>query len=288
MSREDPTLVIAPQETKRYLGGAGIVAAHCKGLGAEVDFLSVVGEDECYAWAKKNLAEYGVNATFLHDSSRQTTLKQRYRVAQKTIMRVSHLQQHEISKELQDKIYKKIEKKINKLNLIIFSDFNYGVLPQALVDKLIKLGKKNNVLMAADSQTSSQIGDITRFTGVDLITPTEHEVRVSLRESSVGLHKLAEELIVKCGFKLAVITLGEAGCLILNNETILDRLPAINYSSIDVSGAGDSMLAGISLSLAVDANALQATYIGAIISAVQISRVGNIPIKIEEIKNALF
>ena len=108
-----------------------------------------------------------------------------------------------------------------------------------------------------------------------------------MRDSSIGLHKLAEELIKKCKFKIAVITLGEAGSLILNDEMILDRLPALNYSPVDVSGAGDSMIVGIAMSLAVGATPLQASYIGALASAIQVSRIGNLPIQLEEIKKAL-
>jgi rfaE bifunctional protein kinase chain/domain len=287
MSREDPTLVVSPQEAKKYLGGAGIVAAHCKGMGAKVHFYSVLGADELSTWAEKILSEYSIQYKLYPDETRPTTLKQRYRVGQKTMLRVSHLRQHEISTEMQDQIYLEIENQIKKLDCLIFSDFNYGVLPQTLVEKLIQLGKDNQVFMAADSQTSSQMGDVTRFSGVNLVTPTEHEARISLRDQVSGLNILAHRLVEKSNASLAAVTLGEAGSLVITDHLELDRLPSMNTSPVDVSGAGDSMLVGISMAKALGASAFQAAYIGAIASAIQVGRIGNSPIKISEIKEAL-
>ena len=73
--------------------------------------------------------------------------------------------------------FQKLKKIIKKLDLIIFSDFNYGFLPQKLVERVIKLAKENKTYLVADSQSSSQIGDIARFKNVNLITPTEHEAK---------------------------------------------------------------------------------------------------------------
>ena len=287
MSREDPTLVVSPQDSKKFLGGAAIVAAHCRSMGANVHFYSVLGRDELSNWAKEKLAEYGVVAELYLDESRPTTLKQRYRVAQKTMIRVSHLRQHEISTDIQDKIYWGIERQIKNIDCLIFSDFNYGVLPQSLVDRLIKLGQDNQIFMAADSQTSSQTGDITRFSGVDLVTPTEHEARISLRDQVSGLHIIAQELVKKSKTRLAILTLGEAGSIVINENFEMDRLPSLNACPVDVSGAGDSMLVGVALSKTLRLNDFQASYIGAIASAIQVGRLGNLPITTEEIRRSL-
>lgn len=287
MSREDPTLVISPQESKIFLGGAGIVAAHCSGLGANVSFYSVTGDDALSGWSKKKLNEYGVHAELFADGSRPTTLKQRYRVDQKTMMRVSHLRQHEISVEIQDKIFSSIEESISNIDCLIFSDFNYGALPQMLVDRLILLGHKNQIFMAADSQTSSQMGDITRFSGVDLITPTEHEARIALRDQTSGLHVVAQELVKKANANLVIITLGAAGSLVIDRDLNMDRLISLNQSPIDISGAGDSMLLGIALAKTLKASSFQAAYIGALAAAIQVGRIGNIPLSASEIKMAI-
>ena len=79
MSQEDPTLVVTPIEKKKYIGGAGIVAAHAVGLGAKVNLLTVSGDDEERDFAENKLNSYGVNTEFFSDESRPTTLKQRFR-----------------------------------------------------------------------------------------------------------------------------------------------------------------------------------------------------------------
>ena len=287
MSREDPTLVVCPQESKMYLGGAGIVAAHCQGMGAKVNFYSVVGKDQLSRWAKEKLSEYSVSTNLYSDESRPTTLKQRYRVGQKTMMRVSHLRQHEISIELQNKIYEDIKENIKNIDCLIFSDFNYGALPQSLVEKLIILGKEHKIFMAADSQTSSQMGDIARFSGVDLVTPTEHEARIALRDQASGLHIVAQELVKKSSANLLVLTLGAAGSLVVDKNLEMDRLPSLNTSPIDISGAGDSMLVGVALCKALKIDSFKAAYIGAVAAAIQIGRIGNTPITDLELQNSL-
>lgn len=287
MSREDPTLVLSPQESKLFLGGAGIVAAHCKGMGASVNFYSVIGNDNLSNWTKDKLIEYGISSKIQLDESRPTTLKQRFRVGSKTMMRISHLRQHQISIEIQNIIYEEIAEQIKNIDCLIFSDFNYGVLPEGLVKRLIKLGKESGVFMAADSQTSSQMGDVMRFIGVDLITPTEHEARISLRDHVSGLHVVAQDLVRQSATDLAILTLGGAGSLVINAKMEMDRLPSLNTAPIDVSGAGDSMLVGAALAKALKKSSFQAAYIGAIAAAIQVGRIGNIPIKVEEITHAI-
>ena len=103
MSQEDPTIVVTPIDTKKYIGGAGIVAAHAAGLGAEVDFFTVAGNDNSKKFAKEVLKNFKVNANIFIDESRPTTLKQRYRSRGKSMLRVSYLHQDAISLEIQKK-----------------------------------------------------------------------------------------------------------------------------------------------------------------------------------------
>lgn len=283
MSREDPTLVVSPQETSRFLGGAGIVAAHARALGGTVDFFTAAGNDDLALWAQEKLSGYRVNSKLIKDDSRPTTLKQRYRVGSKTMMRVSHLRQHEIGKDIQDIIAEEVSRKINNTDLLIFSDFNYGVLPQTLVSKIVEMANANKVFIAADSQASSQMGDITRYAGVNLVTPTEYEARISLRDQSSGLHIVAQELLKVCRANGAAVTLGEAGVLVIDKDLQIDRLPSFNPSPKDISGAGDSMLVSMAMARTVGANQFQAAFIGALAAAVQVGRLGNLPISLVEI-----
>ncbi len=100
MSQEDPTIVVTPINSTLFLGGAGIVAAHGAGLGAAVDLISISGSDGTRDFAAEALAAAGVTAHLLADSSRPTTLKQRFRSKGKTLLRVSHLHQGAVATRL--------------------------------------------------------------------------------------------------------------------------------------------------------------------------------------------
>lgn len=283
MSQEDPTIVVTPIETKRFIGGAGIVAAHARGLGGNVRYLSIAGEDEAALYAEDKLSEYGVECQIFRDESRPTTLKQRYRAAGKTLLRVSHLRQHAISTDLAMQILRRVRLAMADCDLVVFSDFNYGCLPQGLVDEIIALGQEMGVRMVADSQASSQVSDVSRFTGMTLLTPTEREARLALRDLGCGLAVLAENLATKSKAENVVITLGSEGVLALakcgtKGEWITDILPAFNTSPKDSAGAGDSFLTCTSMALCAGENIWKSVYLGSIAAACQVSRLGNTPL----------
>lgn len=291
MSQEDPTIVVTPLLSEKFLGGAGIVAAHTKGLGATVSFFTVLGCDDAAVYAKEKLAEYNINSFCYSDETRPTNLKQRFRAGNKTMLRVNHLKQHHISIELQTEILQDIEEEIKSAQVLIFSDFSYGCLPQRMIDEIISLGKKYGLIMSADSQSSSQTGDIARFNDMTLVTPTEREIRLAVDDFESGLIVISDKLKAKANPKNIFITLASEGVIInkynSKDEFFTDRLTAMNQNPKDVAGAGDSMLSTASLALAVGANIWQAAYLSSIAAACQVSRVGNLPLKKEDIQKEL-
>ena len=292
LSREEPTVVVTPLHTDKFLGGAGIVAGHSSGLGANTYLLSVCGDDGAAEYSKEKVEDLGLSAHFIVDQDRHTTVKQRYRSDGKSLLRVNHLNQNSISPDLQDQLFSQFEKIVKKINLVIFSDFNYGCLPQRLVDRITHSCLKNNILMAADSQSSSQTGDIARFKEMDLITPTEHEARLSVRNNEDGLVVLARKLQVAANCENMLLKLGAEGALVYtkpddNNNIGTDRIFALNSNPKDVAGAGDSMLVGSSMSRTCGATIWEAALVGAMAASIQVGRVGNVPIRTDEMKELL-
>lgn len=292
MSQEDPTLVVSPQEIKQYLGGAGIVASHASMLGAVVNLLSVTGHDKQRDFAATVLDEYNVNYSLAIDNTRSTTLKQRFRSHGKSLLRVSTLSQQAISTRLQELILSEFEKMASNFDAVIFSDFNYGCLPQNLVNKLISIAKENNAFIAADSQSSSQLGDISRFKGADLITPTEREARLSVKNSDDGLVVLADKVIAETNSKYILLKLGKDGMIAHHSgsgsiQPDTERLPALNFTPVDVSGAGDSVLITSTLALTAGATLWESSLLGSIAAYVQVGRVGNIPLTKTELLSAI-
>jgi rfaE bifunctional protein kinase chain/domain len=287
MSQEEPTIVVTPVDSTRFIGGSGIVASHAAGLGAEVKLLSVIGKDQSGNFAERKTCDFGVDAYLFKDDSRPTTLKQRYRSSGKSLLRVNHMHKNSISKEIQKQIIKKIRLFIKDIDILIFSDFNYGCLPQNLVEKITILAKDNNVLLAADSQSSSQIGDISRFKNMDLITPTEMEARISTKDHENGLVVLTNALQEQSNANNILLKIGEEGLLIHasaknSSDRYTDKINALNSMPRDVAGAGDSMLITSAMTLAVGGNIWEASLLGSLASAIQVSRVGNIPINKKE------
>jgi rfaE bifunctional protein kinase chain/domain len=232
----------------------------------------------------EKLQSYGVRTRMIKDSSRPTTLKQRYRAGNKTLLRVSHLRQHKISKALQQQAVDHAIAAIDEANLVIFSDFNYGVLPQELVDRVTKECHRRGVMIVADSQSSSQIGDVSRFKGAALLTPTEREARIALDNYEDGLVVLAEALRLRAHAENIVITLGTEGLLIHakteeKGQWVTDRLAALNTAPKDPAGAGDSLLVCTAMALALGTTIWESIYLGSLAAACQVGRIGTIPLK---------
>ena len=296
VSREDASVVMKPEVYNRFVGGAAVVASHARSLGAEVSFFSVAGLDPDKDFACETLKGLGVSCFVLSEEGRPTTKKTRFRIDGRSVARVNDFSGHSIESKNQELIFKYFCEVSDDFDLVIFSDFGYGVLPGSLIRKIIDHCKSRGTLVVADSQTSSQVGDLLKFSGVDYITPTEHEARMALRDNESGLVELAKNLSLATGVKHIALTLAAEGVLISrfwdgdDNAQLLfmnDTLPAFSTSPIDVSGAGDAFLVTSAMYMAVCADIWQASYIGSAAAAVQVSRTGNIPISKSELLNAL-
>lgn len=287
MSQEDPTIVVKPIKKETFVGGAGIVAAHISKLGANVKFFTCANKDSYSNFALEKLQEYGVKTSIIFDETRQTIVKQRYHASGKTLLRVNNLQNHDISYDLCKQQIKQIKHALKSADLLIFSDFNYGALPQMLVDEVTNYSNVKGIKIAADSQSSSQFGNISRYKNIHMITPTEREARLALQDFKSGIACLIDKLIQKTKALHVLLKLGSDGIVIGNSCNIInclkvDKLPAFNYLPRDVSGAGDSLLACTAMSLGVNADIWQAAYMGSIAAACQVSKIGNVPLRKQE------
>ena len=287
MSQEDATIVVSPIDKKKFVGGASIVAAHAASLGSKSYFLSVVGNDNEGKFLEKKLKDYGVFTNFITDDSRPTTKKVRFRSSEKSLLRLNTFDQTPISSNIENKILNKIEKLVKKVDVVIFSDFNYGLLNKKFVNKIAdKINNSKKITIAADSQSSSQLGDITKFKKIDLITPTEYEARVSSKNFSSGIVELSLNLLNETNVKNVVLTLNKEGILIQSGKKenySTDKLNALSEIVRDPAGAGDSFLIISAMSFAINHNIWISAYLGSLASALQVQKIGNTPLDPKEL-----
>lgn len=285
MSAEAPVLVVKELDNREFIGGAAVVASHVKALGGQCDYISVVGDDSQSNQVSEVLKDRGINASLFVDNTRPTTYKTRYMVENQKLFRVSRIKDHRISERIESEIIKKITKLAPKLDGIMISDFVYGVITPEVISSVVNLAKKYNFKLFGDLQCSSQVGKVTKFIGFDLITPTEKESRIALNDNENGIEWIANTLLSQTKSKNMLIKLGSDGFIAYGNEEVSQRqnFPALTSNPVDVSGAGDSLFAAMSVSLSSGSDVVEASVFGTCMASLAVKEVGNIPINKEKL-----
>ena len=287
MSAEAPVLVVKELENREFIGGAAIVASHVAALNAKCHYISVVGEDDQSNIVSKSLIEQGVSTELIVDSSRPTTYKTRYMVENQKLFRVSRMKNHKISEKIEREIIDKLTVLAPDIDGILVSDFVYGVVTQNMLDAISDLSREFDIELYGDLQCSSQVGKVSKFHGFDLITPTEKESRVALDDNESGIEWIANTLLKDTKSKNILMKLGSDGFIAYDNSNSIERqnFPALSINPVDVTGAGDSLFAAMSVSLSSGASLVEASVIGTCMASLAVKEVGNTPISKEKLNN---
>jgi len=289
MSAEAPVLVVKELENREFIGGAAIVASHVAALGAKCHYISVVGEDDQSNMVSKSLIGQNIGVDLIVDESRPTTYKTRYMVENQKLFRVSRIKDHKISAEIEQKIIDKLTVLAPNIDGILVSDFIYGVITQNILDFIIKLSKQFNIKLYGDLQCSSQAGKVSKFRDFDLITPTEKESRIALDDNESGVEWVATTLLKNTNSKNMLMKLGSDG-FIAYSKNLIDRqdFPALSVNPVDVTGAGDSLFAVMSVSLSSGANLIEASVIGTCMASLAVKDIGNTPITNDRLNQYIY
>ena len=252
-------------------------------MGAQCQFLPVIGDDKPAKFVKQTLIEQKITPHLLIDQDRPTTFKIRYMVGNQKILRVSRMQEHSLPYSLESKVIYKLESLIPEIDGVIICDYVYGVVTSRVLDAVINFTKKHGVSLFGDLQCSSQIGNVSKFKQFDLICPTEREARIALSDQESGLEKLAMTLLRQTQCKNLLITLGAKGFIAYHtdngNKVVQSQhFPALTTNPVDVTGAGDALLSVMALSHCVGANLIESSVLGTCVSAITVNRIGNIPV----------
>jgi rfaE bifunctional protein kinase chain/domain len=271
-----------------FVGGAGIVAKHMNGAGAEVHFSTVLGDDPLKNFVLKDLEQHGVACDAVIDHTRPTTQKNLFTAQGYRMLKVDKLDNRPIS----DKILERLKTLIagSQADAIVFSDFRHGIFNQTTIPALIS-ALPEGPLHVADSQVASRWGNILDFQGFDLITPNEREARFALGDQDSTVRPLAMELYKRANCKFLMLKMGERGMMtyrapssevraFFTVDTFADRV-------VDAVGAGDALLAYATITLVVSKCVVSASILGSIAAALACERDGNNPIDPDDVRKRL-
>jgi bifunctional ADP-heptose synthase (sugar kinase/adenylyltransferase) len=176
---------------------------------------------------------------------------------------------------------------------VIFADFGYGLLTGGLLERIMAPLRATVPIITAD--VSGRQSNLTRFQGVDLLCPTEREVRETLHDFSSGLGAVVANLLSRSKARQAIITLGKQGLVtfdrtpsaVPNDRLRSEYIPALATHSIDPLGAGDALLAVASLTLAVGGSLQAAALLGSMAAAIEVQSLGNVPVQLDQLADAV-
>lgn len=286
ISPEAPVPVVTLQKKNDRIGGAGNVALNVQSLGAKVSVLTVIGKDEDGDRLENLLKENNIQAdNLVRSNTRITTNKTRIISRNQQMMRLDS----EITKDLEEKDAARLLERVRffieneKPAVIIFEDYNKGVLTERLIADAIRLCKKAGVLTAVDPKRKNFFS----YKEVDIFKPNLKEVKEGLnllieeinKEQLENIHK---ELCAILHHDISFITLSDKG--VFYEQGKRSAIIASHLRNIaDVSGAGDTVIAVASLVYAATKNVHLMAEIANIAGGLVCEEVGTVAINREKL-----
>jgi len=281
ISPEAPVQVVDVKKETSVLGGAGNVINNLLSLGAKVDVLSVIGDDEAGKEIRNMLLEKGVKDNMLIvQKNRKTSKKSRVLASHQQVIRFDKESKDEISGMSEVMLFKLFEENVKKYDIILMSDYKKGVLTELLCSKIIKTANKNDKKILIDPKGE----DYSKYKNAYLITPNKKEAQIA---SKITID--SDEDLESAGFKLknelrldaCVITLSEEGMAIFEDD--MQKIPTVAKEVYDVTGAGDTVLATLGFVLAHKKSLQDAAKIANYAAAVVVGKLGSATVSVDEI-----
>jgi D-glycero-beta-D-manno-heptose-7-phosphate kinase len=286
ISPEAPVPVVALRKKEERIGGAGNVALNTVSLGAETTLFTVTGDDEDADILLSLLQDQHIDTKYIVKSSeRITTNKIRIISRNQQMMRLDSEVTGYISKEDEETLIKNFTSFVKRYQpaVVIFEDYNKGVLTETLIERIIAICKEHQVVTTVDPKRKNFFA----FKTVDIFKPNLKEVKEGLNlltdevneEVLKNIHKELHDMLQH---KISLITLSEKGVYIQKGN-YAKIIPTHARNITDVSGAGDTVIAVASLVYAATKDITLAAQVANIAGGQVCEEVGTVAVNKEKL-----
>jgi rfaE bifunctional protein kinase chain/domain len=280
-----PVVEIASESVK--LGGAANVALNVKALGDEPILVGIAGQDGNRDKMVSALNDAQISPEgILADGSRMTTIKTRVIANHQQVVRADRENTEEISDFMTGQVLHLVEGKIKDIQGMIISDYGKGVITSALLSGLIGLCRAHGVFVAVDPKDTH----FMNYQRVSLITPNHHEAGFvygkRIRNDAI-LEEVGWGLLERLKATALLITRGEKGMSLFEENRTLTHLPTRAKKVYDVTGAGDTVISAFTCAIAAQANYREAALISNHAAGLVVAEVGTAQVTKAELMNDL-
>ena len=289
ISPEAPVPVIAARRSETNIGGAGNVARNIASLGATCIFVGLIGEDAAGADLKAALArETRIESVLVADSSRPTTRKVRF-VSEHFLthmLRADWEMTHPAGGEIEQKLIDTILPLIPRADIVLLSDYAKGVLTARVIRNVIDAARKLRKAVIVDPKSAN----FAIYRGASLLTPNRKEFSEATRsraDSNESIAAAAEDAMRLADCEAILVTQSERGMTLVPREGEAVHVPAFPVKVRDVSGAGDTVVAVLSVARAAGAGWEDALRLANAAAAVAVSKKGTASVTAAELRRQI-
>jgi D-beta-D-heptose 7-phosphate kinase/D-beta-D-heptose 1-phosphate adenosyltransferase len=285
ISPEAPVPVVDVYEESYRLGGAANVANNIVSLGGNVAIAGIIGKGSAGRIIRDILQEKKISQDYVFEDMRRTTVKTRIIGGNQQIVRFDIEDRRRLEGKAKEMFLSMIKDAIKSFDAVIVSDYKKGVVSKELFKILMNERKNNHLFVSVDPK----VGHFRLYKHVSLITPNlaeaSHGAEIDIKDEKT-LVKAGNNLIKKLQCDAVLITRGEEGMTIFektDSKVKVTHLPTVAKKVFDVTGAGDTVIATITLAHIAGASLVDAAKISNIAAGVVVGRVGTSTVTQEEI-----
>jgi D-beta-D-heptose 7-phosphate kinase/D-beta-D-heptose 1-phosphate adenosyltransferase len=283
ISPEAPIPVLDVSRSMDSAGGAANVARNVAGLGASVTLIGVTGNDPWAADLRTELAtSTTIDARLVVDQARPTTVKTRYVADGQQVMRADREVRAALSEEVENRLIAQFEESLRHANVVVLSDYAKGVLSERVTRAAIEAARDSNIPVIVDPKAK----DLRKYTGATVLTPNRLELQAACGHDCAtdALVDGAARTFVDHGICSAmVVTRGKDGMSVVSRGEPAVHLRTMARQVFDVSGAGDTAVAAMSLGLAAGATIVSAATLANMAAGIVVGKLGTAVVTVSEL-----